>query len=252
MRWALDIAYRGSRYAGWQAQDNANTVQAELDKSLSTVLRSRIETVGAGRTDTGVHAEQLIVHFDYAGELNATLLHRLNGVLPYDIAVKALFKARRPDFHARFDAIQRSYRYQLTRSKSPILHDLTLWVKQPLSLEKMQAAAAILPEYSDFAAFCKAHGNNLTTLCTVYDAHWEVYEHIWHFHISANRFLRGMVRAIVGTLLLVGTEKISLETFREMVASGDRSKTGPNVGPQGLFLTEVRYSPNELIEVDHY
>ncbi|MEM7369408.1 MAG: tRNA pseudouridine(38-40) synthase TruA [Bacteroidota bacterium] len=247
-RYILDISYQGANYAGWQIQPNANTVQAELDAALSTLLRTDIRSTGAGRTDAGVHARQLIVHFDHAGEIPHSLLHGLNGILPYDIAANALFQPTTSDFHSRFTATSRSYVYQIVRQKSPEYYLTAHWIRYQIDVENMNRAAALLLEYDEFGSFCKAHADNATNLCQMYHAYWEESQDLLCFHIKANRFLRGMVRAIVGTLLLVGRGKMSLSEFRAVIEAQDRTAAGPAAEAKGLFLTEVGY-PEESFSV---
>lgn len=247
MRYFLDIAYKGTRYAGWQVQANApNTVQAALDRALSVLLQAPVQSTGAGRTDTGVHARQLVVHFDTDAPVGPAFVHSLNGLLPYDIAVNALLEPLQPDLHARFDAISRAYVYRVVRRKSPLDYEFALWVRQEIDMDKMNEAAAMLLEYEDFASFCKAHGNQDHTLCRMDRAVWEVEGECLLFHIRANRFLRGMVRALVGTLLWVGSGRLSTADFRAIIEARDRRRAGPNVDAQGLFLTEVNYPPGVL------
>jgi len=241
MRYVLDIAYDGTRYAGWQRQQNAHTVQAELEDALHTLLRCPVEVVGAGRTDTGVHARQLIVHFDVAETLPDGFLHHINGILPYDVAVKSLMKAKNEAFHARFDAERRSYQYQIVLRKTPHLHSHALWVRQELNWDKILIASELLLHYQDFAAFCKARGNQHTTLCQLFESSWELSASMATYHITANRFLRGMVRAIVGTLIEVGRHKINLSQFKQIIESRDRSQAGPNIAAKGLSLVHVGY-----------
>lgn len=241
MRYVLDISYHGKAYAGWQIQPNANTVQAELEKALSTLLRQAVGVIGAGRTDAGVHARQLIVHFDYEGALPSNFFYGVNGILPHDIAVHRLLQPTAEDFHARFDAISRSYEYHLVLQKTPLAHGLAYWVRQKLDFSLMNEAASEMTAYQDFASFCKAHGDNKTTLCDLSHAYWEPQGDKWIFHIKANRFLRGMVRAVVGTLLEVGKGKISVADFKQIIESKDRKLAGANVAAEGLFLTEVAY-----------
>ena len=244
VRYLLDIAYKGTHYAGWQIQPNALAVQEVLEKALHTVLREKIRTHGAGRTDAGVHASQLMVHFDGPESLPGNVLHSLNGTLPADIAVNAIYKPHNPDFHARFDAMSRSYRYQIVLQKSPLWQEVTYWVRQTVDIDTMNEAAECLAHFEDFASFCKAHGNNKTTICQVAHAYWEAEGPLWVFHIQANRFLRGMVRGIVGSLLEVGAGKKTVADFVKMVEARDRSKAGPNIAAQGLTLSEVAYPPN--------
>ncbi|GAB4415058.1 MAG: tRNA pseudouridine(38-40) synthase TruA [Bacteroidia bacterium] len=251
MRYALDIAYQGSAYAGWQRQPNANSIQAELEQALGTVLRTTVETTGAGRTDAGVHARCLTVHFDCEAQLQAGILHNLNGVLPGDIAAHTLYQAVAPDFHARFSALYRGYTYLIVPRKDPFWRDLAAVYRYPLDLDAMQTAARMLTEYEDFASFCKAHGANETTRCQLHHAYWEQREDgLLAFHIRANRFLRGMVRAIVGTMLLVGSGKLHPEAFRDVIEGEDRRFAGPNAEACGLYLTEVGYPEGMLTVLD--
>ncbi len=249
MRYVLDISYHGKAFAGWQRQNNAHTVQEALEEALATILRQPISATGAGRTDAGVHARQLIVHFDYQEALPPNFFHGLNGILPHNVAVRRLLQAHNEDFHARFDALSRSYEYHLVSLKSPLAYGLALWVRQELDFQAMNEAAAIMPEYQDFASFCKAHGDNKTTLCDLSHAFWEKRQDRWIFHIKANRFLRGMVRAVVGTLLEVGKGKIGLEDFRAILEARDRKFAGPNVAAEGLYLTEVNYPENSFNQI---
>ena len=247
MRYVLDIAYDGTSFAGWQRQPNAHSVQAELEAALSTALRQETTCTGAGRTDAGVHARQLIVHFDHPGELPEQLRHRLNALLPPTVAVNGLFRPADPDFHSRFHAVRRAYVYQIVRRKDPFTREQATWVRHDLDLAAMQAAAALLPDYEDFASFCKAHGAQETTLCRLDAAFWREEGELLCFHIAANRFLRGMVRAIVGTLLEVGRGRRDLADFRRVIEARDRRAAGPNAPPQGLFLTEVSYPEGALL-----
>lgn len=241
MRYALDIAYDGARYSGWQVQPNANTVQAELNLALSTLLRRPMESMGAGRTDAGVHARQLIVHFDYDAPLPKQFLNSLNGILPYDIAIKQILIPKDPDFNARFTAISRAYTYHVVFRKSPFDHAYAMWVRQSISMALMNEAAQAMHDYDDFASFSKLHGGNKTSFCRIDQAYWQQEGEQLVFHVKADRFLRGMVRAMVGTLLLVGTQKIDAPAFRKIIEAKDRKYAGPNVPAKGLFLTEVAY-----------
>ena len=241
MRYVLDLSFDGTSYAGWQIQPNALAVQEVLEQALTTLLRAPTTVVGAGRTDAGVHAHQMIAHFDFSGKLPEEPLYKLNGLLPHEIAVKEIFVAKKADFHARFSALKRSYTYRITLRKDPFEQQYALWVRQALDLSLMQNAADKLLEYHDFASFCKAHGNNATTLCQLSHAYWERENDLLLFYIGANRFLRGMVRAIVGTLLEVGSGKVSLERFIQIIEAKDRSIAGPNVAAKGLSLTQVNY-----------
>jgi len=250
MRYVLEIAYKGTNYAGWQIQSNAHTVQAELVQALQILFRRKVSTLGAGRTDAGVHASQLFVHFDHEGALPKATVHSLNGILPRDVAIKGLYRPTIDDFNTRFQAISRSYIYQIVQQKSPLHDDFSMWVRQDLNIDLMNEAAALLSKYEDFASFCKTHGDQKTTLCRLDHAYWESLPDMLRFHIKANRFLRGMVRAIVGSLLWVGSEKISIADFRAIIEAQNRTKAGPNAEAKGLILSEVGY-PDGMLERIH-
>ncbi len=252
MRYFIDISYVGTNYAGWQVQPNAITVQSVLDEALSILCRTSIQSTGAGRTDAGVHADQLIVHFDVEDPIPSPFLAKLNGILPKDISVNQLFIPRNMPFHARFDAVSRAYRYQITLQKSPALEGYSKWVKHPLNIQHLQKAALLLRKYEDFASFCKAHGDQKTTFCHIHHAYWIKKKKMLTFHIQANRFLRGMVRGLVGTLLQVGYGKITIQQFEEILLAKDRKVAGPNVEAKGLFLNSVSYPLNSLISHESY
>lgn len=253
-RFLLDIAYKGTAYAGWQVQPNASTVQGCVDKALSTLFRQPIETVGAGRTDTGVHASHNAAHFDIETELPPRFLHSINAMLPFDIAIMSVRRALTEDFHARFTATHRAYRYDLSLQKSPFTTELAVLLRKPVDIQRMNEAAAILLEYTDFASFCKAHGNNHTTLCTLSHAYWTCSENTLSFHVKANRFLRGMVRALVGTLLEVGYGTMNIAQFRAVIEAQSRASAAANAPAHGLFLIEVGYPIHTLSQpvLDHY
>ena len=192
MRFFLDISFKGTEYAGWQVQPNAIAVQQKINEALSIIFRQELQCVGAGRTDAGVHSRQMFAHFDMEiadnEQINSDFLSlkkaSLNGVLPYDIAINRLIRPTSPTLHARFDALSRAYEYHLVFRKSPFEREQSLWVKRQLNLDAMQAAAALLLEYKDFASFCKAHGDNKTTLCKLDRAEWEVRDGKWIFHVA--------------------------------------------------------------------
>jgi len=244
-RYFIELAYDGTNYHGWQVQENALSVQAMLNQALATILREPVETTGCGRTDTGVHARQLYAHFDSESlvmdqQLPARITDSLNAVLPHDIAVKRIV-AVRSDAHARFDAVSRSYEYHVHFEKDPfkINHSWQLRDKPDIAL--MNAAARIMMEYTDFSCFSKSNTQTFTNNCKITRAEWVYNEHCLSFHISADRFLRNMVRAIVGTMMLVGRKEISPEDVREIIASKNRSNAGASVPACGLYLTEVKY-----------
>jgi tRNA pseudouridine38-40 synthase len=243
-RYFLELAYEGTRYHGWQLQPNAVTVQQKLNEALAILLRQPIETTGAGRTDTGVHARQLFVHFDYQNDLKPIDLVRfeagINALLPFDIAVKQI-KPVHPEAHARFDATLRSYEYHIHFQKDPFKQNYSWLVKGALDVEAMNRATQILMEYTDFSCFSKSNTQVFTNNCKVTRAKWVMKDEGLVFHISADRFLRNMVRAIVGTCLMVGRHEIEPEGIHQIIESKNRSNAGTSVPACGLYLTEVKY-----------
>lgn len=240
MRFFLDIAYKGTSFHGWQQQPNAVTVQEVLQTAISTVLRQQIEVTGSGRTDTGVHAEQQMVHLDVDQPLTEDLIFRINCVLPREIAIKNFF-AVKPDAHARFSAASREYEYRLRRRKDPFLSDFACYFSRPLDVDAMNEAASILVKHQDFQSFSKVHTSVENYFCDVMIAEWFEREGLVIFHIKANRFLRGMVRALVGTMLPIGMGKNSPAVMEEILNFRDRGKAGAAAPPEGLFLTRVHY-----------
>lgn len=245
MRYFLTLAYNGTSFHGWQRQPNARSVQQELEEALSTLLRESITIVGAGRTDTGVHAKEMMAHFEanLSLETEENLPYLLNRFLKEDIVIYSLDKVK-ADAHARFDAIARTYEYHLGFQKNPFKQQLYYYFHQPVSLEKMNEAAKILLEYEDFEAFAKTHSDVKTFLCKVTKAHWESTADGALFTITSNRFLRNMVRAIVGTLLEVGTGKIPVAEMHKIIKSKNRGEAGFSVPASGLYLTEIKYPQN--------
>lgn len=245
MRYFLDLAYQGTAYNGWQSQLNAPSVQESVEKALSTLLRTPTEIVGSGRTDTGVHAEQQFAHFDMFEKEGEnidlpTLKHRLNGLLPFDIAIKHI-QSVHDTAHARFDAVERSYEYRINTQKNPFLRGLAYLYRPALDLTLMNESAGKLLEYTDFQAFSKTGSNNKHFFCTLHRAEWVQTEVGYTFHITANRFLYGMVRALVGTLLEVGAGKLSSMDFEKILQSKNRQNAKRAAPPEGLFLTKVKY-----------
>ncbi len=241
-RYFLHFAYDGENYHGFQAQPNANTIQAEMERALSTLLRHNVEIVGAGRTDAGVHARQMVAHIDTEETLDEEqLVYRLNKILPQDIAVHKVERVS-DELHARFSARRRTYHYYLHTTKDPFLRRHSMEVHYPLDFPLMNQAAQMLLQATDFVAFAKTHTDVRTTLCEVTEAVWiQTSPHTWHFRITANRFLRNMVRAIVGTLIDVGRGEMTLEEFAQVLASGNRSDAGESVEAHALFLEKVEY-----------
>jgi tRNA pseudouridine38-40 synthase len=242
-RYFMHLAYDGTAYCGWQRQRNALTVQEILEQALGTLLGSTpVQVTGAGRTDTGVHATNYYAHFEWPNALQTDVIftRKLNGILPHDIVVYRVFEVA-PDMHARFSATSRRYHYKIIPQKNPFMRQWAHQFHRPLNVGLMQEAASNLLHYTDFACFTKSHHNAENTLCTIDFAHWRNEEDVLIFDIQANRFLRNMVRAIVGTLLDVGTGKISMTDFHQVLESGDRKKAGVSVPPQGLYLIDVSY-----------
>jgi tRNA pseudouridine38-40 synthase len=246
LRYFIELAYKGTNYHGWQLQPNAITVQEVLQKAFSTVLRTNIEVMGAGRTDAGVHAEQLFAHFDFEENfIIEEVLYKVNAIMPNEIVVYNILKVK-DDAHARFDAISRSYEYRIFLGRNPFQNETT-WqlINKKLNILKMNAAAEILLTYTDFECFSRTNSDVNTFNCKITNAKWILNEDSLIFYITADRFLRNMVRAVVGTLLEVGTEKIDLSAFKKIIESKNRSNAGPSAPAQGLFLTEVTY-PNTI------
>ncbi|WP_256012924.1 tRNA pseudouridine(38-40) synthase TruA [Desertivirga xinjiangensis] len=245
-RYFLELAYKGTVYHGWQIQPNAVSVQEILEKALSTLFRQKIETVGCGRTDTGVHASQFFAHFDCVGpdvgrdSLEARYLTSLNALLPYDIAVKRIIRVN-DDAHARFDATQRSYQYFIHHHKDPFKHNFSWLVKESLDVAEMTKAASYLLDYTDFSCFSKSNTQVFTNNCKIENAEWQKNEDGLIFVISADRFLRNMVRAIVGTLVEIGRHKLRAEAIHQIIQSKDRSNAGTSVPACGLYLTKIQY-----------
>jgi len=245
-RYFIYLSYKGTAYHGWQIQPNGLSVQEVLTKSLYTVFRTETEITGAGRTDSGVHARLMVAHFDTDKEIESLtgLTVKLNSILPKDIAVSKIVEVK-PDAHARFDAISRKYEYHIVTSKNVFKSEYAARFNEHLDFEAMNQAAAILKEYSDFTSFSKLHTDVKTNNCVIHQASWTQNEGEWIFTIEADRFLRNMVRAIVGTLLEVGRAKMTIELFREIIEAKNRCKAGTSVPAQGLYLVDVQY-PEDL------
>ena len=242
MRFFFEVAYNGTRYHGWQIQQNANTVQEELNKAVSVLFQDELNITGSGRTDTGVHCEQQYFHVDTATELGTEeIQYRLNTLLPSDIAINDVKKVS-PGAHARFDAISRSYEYRIIHYKDPFKKELTYYHNKPLDIPTMNKVAALLPGgEKDFTSFSKVKTEVNHFRCTVSRAEWAMNEGVLIFYITANRFLRGMVRAIVGTLIDAGRGKLNIEDFQTIMDKQDRKLAGRAAPPEGLFLTHVKY-----------
>lgn len=247
MRYFIQLSYKGTAYHGWQVQKNARSVQELVNKALSTVLRSPIETLGCGRTDTGVHARQLFAHFDYEKEFSPDkVLIALNGLLPHDIAVQDIFEVA-DNAHARFDAIARTYEYHICFDKDPFLTNFAWHIHQRPAIDEMNRACSILIDHADFSCFSKSHTQVKTNICKISEAMWKMDDKELVFYITADRFLRNMVRAIVGTMLQIGKGELSSDQFVQILESKDRSMAGMSVPAEGLYLCKIEY-PYELIQ----
>ncbi|WP_299440192.1 tRNA pseudouridine(38-40) synthase TruA [uncultured Aquimarina sp.] len=241
MRYFLELSYNGTPYHGWQRQPNAISVQEVLEDSLSLLLRTKIGVVGAGRTDTGVHARQIMAHFDSEKELDAIQLkYKLNALLPPEVAIQKVSLVEN-DAHARFDAVSRSYEYFISVSKDPFRINSAYYLKKELDIDLMNKAAKLLLNYTSFKCFSKSKTDVKTYNCNITEAVWEKNGNMLVFKISANRFLRNMVRAIVGTLIEIGEHKLNLSDLKQIIKSENRSEAGYSVPAHGLYLTEVQY-----------
>jgi len=244
MRYFVFFSYDGTAYHGWQIQPNAHSVQAEMQRALSLLLGRDTELVGAGRTDTGVHASLMAAHFDADQVDCSELARRLNRVLPADIEVSRVVPVS-DDAHARFSALARTYHYFVRRRKLPFDRRYAALFAFPMDMQRMNAAAALLLGTHDFASFCKVGSDVKTTICRIDKAEWaEVRPGVWRFEIRADRFLRNMVRAIVGTLVDVGRGKISVDDFAAIIERRDRCAAGESAPANGLFLVDVAYPEN--------
>jgi len=247
-RYFLEVAYKGTNYSGWQIQKNAVSVQEELNKVLKVLFGNNINTLGSGRTDTGVHAEQQFVQIDLEKALTPEYLYKINRMLPEDISVREYFLVN-PEANARFDAISRRYEYRIVRVKNPFLFGFTYLYPRPLDITLLNKSSELLLNYSDFQSFSKVKTSVENFLCTIHKAEWEERGDLLIFHVEANRFLRGMVRALVGTLIEVGLGKMSIEEFKKILDKKDRKAAGRAAPPEGLFLCEVKY-PKEIFLKD--
>jgi tRNA pseudouridine38-40 synthase len=246
-RYFIFISYKGTSYHGWQVQPNSITVQKMLDDALSVVLNEQISTIGAGRTDTGVHALVFCAHFDSTdSELvkNKKLIFRLNSFLPKDISVNAIKKVF-PDANARYSALSRTYKYYISRVKDPFSDSYSWFLHGDINILKMNEAAAILLNHSDFTSFSKLHSGAKTNICKIYEARWEETDSKIIFTIKADRFLRNMVRSIVGTIVDIGTGKTDITGFNDIIIARDRCRAGKSAPSKGLFLVDIEY-PDEI------
>ncbi len=246
MRYFLEMSYDGTQYGGWQIQPNRTTIQEVVEKTLSVVLKAKICTIVAGRTDAGVHAFQQFAHFDYPSSLPRRFFDACNSILPCDISIEAVYLANK-HINARFDALRRTYEYHITTQKSTFQHRFSIRIFNDVSIEKLNYAAEIIRSYKDFAALSKKHGSNKTTTCDIYYARWTKTETGMVFTVTANRFLWGMVRAMVGLMLAFGNGKVSEYEFKRALNSETRLPIANSVSPKGLFLKSIEYPENSFI-----
>lgn len=247
LRYFLELAYHGEAYHGWQRQPREISVQQKVEQALEQLLGDPIEVLGAGRTDAGVHARQMYAHFDVAARLPEKLDYKLNAVLPRDIAVKGIYEVP-SGAHARFDALKRTYEYHIVQYKDPFQLSTACFVKHELDLQQMNTASKILLEHTNFKCFSRSGTDVKTYNCEIEYAYWEKRDGKLVFQITANRFLRNMVRAIVGTLIEVGKGKMPTSHMHQVIVSRDRGKAGASVPAHGLFLTRIDY-PETILKI---
>lgn len=246
MRYAVHLAYNGANYCGWQTQPGLPTVQKTLEEALSTLMRQDIAVVGCGRTDTGVHASDFYAHFDSISEVDNNLVFKLNSFLPPDIAIYDIIPVA-DNFHARFSALSRTYQYHVSDKRLPFAQGLYSRIYFQPDIDAMNRAADVLMTYDDFTSFAKLHTDNKTNICHIVKAHWDKVGEELVFTITANRFLRNMVRSVTGTLLDVGRGKLDIDGLRTIIERKDRCAAGVSMPAQGLFLTRVEYYMNEYL-----
>jgi tRNA pseudouridine38-40 synthase len=239
-RYFLEVAYKGSNYSGFQIQDNAGSIQEEVEKALATFFRQRVGLTGSSRTDAGVHALQNFFHFDLDVDIDGKNVYNINAILPGDIAVKRIVPVG-PGAHCRFDAIGREYRYYIYQEKDPFLADRAYFFPYALDMEKLEAAASLILGYTDFTAFAKRNTQAKTFLCSIQESGWSRENECLVYKVMANRFLRGMVRGLVGTMLQVGRGRLSIARFEEILQSRDNRLADFSAPGHGLFLYQVNF-----------
>src|SRR5688500_2712592 len=240
LRYFLEVSYKGTNYSGFQSQKNANSIQEEVEKAFAILHKEKAVLTGSSRTDAGVHALQNFFHFDFERPLNPQLVYKINAILPEDIVVKSVRQVQ-PDAHCRFDAVSREYKYFVYRQKDPFLRDRAYYYPYKINIEKLQQAATILTEYQDFTSFSKRNTQVKTFVCQIQLSEWLQENQCLVYKVKANRFLRGMVRALVATMLKVGRGTIDLEEFRSIVEAKDCTQASFAVPATGLFLIAVNY-----------
>jgi tRNA pseudouridine38-40 synthase len=244
-RYFLELAYKGNHYSGFQIQENANSIQQEVEKALGIFFRQRFILTGSSRTDGGVHALQNYFHFDYEGVIEKRVIYNINAILPPDISIKGAWPVA-PDAHCRFDAVSREYGYYIYRKKNPFLTDRAYFFPYTLDREKLDAAASMVPQFREFVSFAKRNSQAKTYDCTIMQSSWQEENECLVYRIVANRFLRGMVRGLVGTMLQVGRGKISVEEFAAILRDSDNQQADFSVPGHGLFLVRVTFPDSVL------
>ena len=248
-RYFLEVAYKGARYSGFQVQENANSIQAEIENAFEIYFRKKIEMTGSSRTDSGVNALQNFFHFDFDGPLNPRILYNINSLLPNDIVARNLYQAG-AEAHCRFDAISREYQYYIYKKKNPFIEDRAYYFPYSLDLEKLQEAAATLLKHTDFTSFSKRNTQVKNFHCRIITSEWRMEKDCWVYRVKSNRFLRGMVRGLVGTMLQHGRGKMSVADFEKVLQSQDCAKADFSVPGHGLFLVEVSYPEGFLVPME--
>lgn len=244
LRYFLEVSYKGTNYSGFQSQKNANSIQEEVEKAFQILHKEKAVLTGSSRTDAGVHALQNFFHFDFERSLHPHLVYKINAILPEDIVVKSVRQVH-PDAHCRFDAVSREYKYFVYRQKDPFLRDRAYYYPYKINIEKLQQAATILTQYQDFTSFSKRNTQVKTFVCQIQQSEWFQENGCLVYNVKANRFLRGMVRALVATMLKVGRGTIDLEEFRRIIEAKDCTQASFAVPATGLFLIAVNYQYQE-------
>ena len=240
-RYFLEVSYKGTAYSGFQVQDNAVTIQAEVEQAFEILQKQRVTMTGSSRTDAGVHAVQNFLHFDFAEPIHEQFIYKINAILPGDIVAKRLIPVA-ADAHCRFDAVSRDYKYFIYRHKDPFLRERAFYFPYKLDIDKMQQAALVVSEYEDFTSFSKRNTQVKSFNCQVLESEWYVEDDCLVYHVKANRFLRGMVRALTATMLKVGRSKLNLDEFRHIIEMKDCTKASFATPSRGLFLVSVEYN----------
>jgi tRNA pseudouridine38-40 synthase len=242
-RYFLEVSYKGTGYSGFQVQQNANSIQAEVEKAFEILQKDKVILTGSSRTDAGVHALQNFFHFDFDSEINSHFVYRMNAILPADIAIQKLITVG-PEAHCRFGALSREYSYHIYRHKNPFLQDRSFYFPYRLDIELMTQAAELIKSHSDFTSFSKRNTQVKTFVCHIMESKWDQREDCLVFNVKADRFLRGMVRALVATMLKIGRKKMTIDEFKNIIEEKDCTKASFAVPAHGLFLVAVSYPPN--------